>query len=248
MSAEIYFSNNYRDLCERQGTGAGFQFEFSCNRCADTWRSKFEAYTSGRMASWVGKGANAAWSVLGRATSGVTSAADGLAGAGYGNARDAAFQRAITNAEGHFNRCPRCTNYVCQRCWNADQGICLTCAPDTAAEALAAQQRGLNDMVAERAYSVGQQAGEQFDVNTPASWSARSAAPRPTARPSVRAVAISSPSRTPAAPATRTCPRVRSSARGAAPAADPARTGVSYPSPRAHTAPDFRLPRHRTGM
>lgn len=167
MSAEIYFSNNYRDLCERQGTGAGFQFEFSCNRCADTWRSKFEAYTSGRMASWVGKGANAAWSVLGRATSGVTSAADGLAGAGYGNARDAAFQRAITNAEGHFNRCPRCTNYVCQRCWNADQGICLTCAPDTAAEALAAQRRGLNDMVAERAYSVGQQAGEQFDVNTP---------------------------------------------------------------------------------
>jgi hypothetical protein len=167
VSAEIYFSNNYRDLCEEHGTGAGFQFEFSCARCYDTWRSPFEAYASGRVASWVGKGVNAAWGLLGRTGSGMSSAADGLAGAGYGSSRDAAFKRAIDNAQGHFNRCPRCTNYVCHRCWNAGQGLCLTCSPDTAAEAVAAQQRGLNDMVSQRAYEVGQQAGGQFDVNAP---------------------------------------------------------------------------------
>jgi hypothetical protein len=164
VTAEIYFSNNYRDLCEEHGTGAGFQFEFHCNRCQDTWRSPFEAYAGGRMASWVGKGVNAAWGMLGRTGSGVSSAADGLAGAGYGSARDSAFQRAISTAQGHFNRCPRCTHYVCNRCWNAGQGICLTCAPDTAAEAVAARQRGLNDMVSERAYGAGQSAGAQFDT------------------------------------------------------------------------------------
>ena len=167
MSSEIYFSSNYRDLCQEHGTGAGFQFEFSCNRCQDTWRSPFEAYTSARVAGWVGKGVSAAWGALGRTGSGAASAADGLAGAGYGGARDTAFQRAISNAQGHFNRCPRCTNYVCNRCWNAGQGICLTCAPDTAAEALAAQQRGLNEAVAERAYAVGQNAGQGFDVSAP---------------------------------------------------------------------------------
>ncbi|MBD0739907.1 zinc ribbon domain-containing protein [Streptomyces sp. CBMA29] len=167
MSSEIYFSNNYRDLCQEHGTGAGFQFEFSCRRCQDTWRSAFEPYTSGRVAGWLGKGVNAAYGMLGRGGYGMSSAADGLAGAGFGSARDKSFQRAITNAEGHFNRCPRCTDYVCNRCWNAAQGICLNCAPDTAAEALAAQQRGLNDMVSERAYTVGQQNGQAFDVTAP---------------------------------------------------------------------------------
>lgn len=165
--AEIYFSNNYRDLCEENGTGAGFQFEFSCGRCYDTWRSPFEPYAGARMASWVNKGVNAAWGFLGRTGSGVSSAADGLAGAGFGSARDSAFQRAVSNAQGHFNRCPRCTHYVCNRCWNAGQGICLNCAPDTAAEAVAARQRGLNDMVADRAYAAGQQAGTGFDTAAP---------------------------------------------------------------------------------
>ena len=167
MSSEIYFSNNYRDLCERYGTGAGFQFEFSCSRCNDTWRSPFEAYVGGRAAGWANKAAGVAWGLFGRAGNEVSTAVDGLAGAGYGNARDAAFQRAIDNAKGHFNRCARCTSYVCGRCWNAGQGLCLNCAPDTAAEALAAQQRGLNDMVSQRAYSAGQQNGQSYDVDTP---------------------------------------------------------------------------------
>ncbi|MFB6962986.1 zinc ribbon domain-containing protein [Streptomyces sp. NPDC057611] len=168
MSTEIYFNNNHRDLCEQHGTGAGFQFEFYCSRCSDTWRSPFEPFRAGQMAGWLSRGANAAWSVIGGgAARGVSDAADGLAGANYGTQRDAAFTRAIANAQGHFDRCPRCTAYVCGRCWNAGLGLCLTCSPDTAAEAQAAQQRGLNDMAAQRAYDAGQQRGQDYDVSTP---------------------------------------------------------------------------------
>ena len=168
MGTEIYFSNNHRDLCVQQGTGAGFQFEFSCSRCWDTWRSPFEPFRAGQMAGWLSRGVNAAWSVIGGSTGqSVTNAADGLAGANFGSQRDAAFTRAIERAQGHFNRCPRCTSYGCARCGTQGQGLCLTCSPDTAAEAQAAQQRGLNDMVAQRAYDVGQQQGTGYDVTTP---------------------------------------------------------------------------------
>ncbi|MCC9307604.1 zinc ribbon domain-containing protein [Kitasatospora sp. RB6PN24] len=167
MSTEISFSNNYRDLCEQHGTGAGFQFEFSCQRCWDTWRSPFEAFTAGRAAGWVGKGVSAAWNLLGGNGSTISNAADGLAGAGWGSSRDAAFQRAVAAAQQHFHRCARCTHHVCDKCWNAAQGLCLACAPDTAAEAEAARHRGLNDQVTERAYAAGQQQGAGWDVTAP---------------------------------------------------------------------------------
>lgn len=168
VSGEIYFSNNHRDLCVERGTGAGFQFEFSCGRCYDTWRSPFEAFRAGQVAGWVSKGMNAAWSVIGgAATRGASEAADGLAGHSYGGQKDAAFSRAIANAEGHFNRCPRCTSHVRDRCWNPGQGLCLHCSPDTAAEAQAARQRGLNDMAGQRAYDEGRRRGSSYDATTP---------------------------------------------------------------------------------
>lgn len=164
MSSEIYFSNNYRDLCDQHGTGAGFQFEFHCSRCFDTWRSPFENFTAGRMASWLSRGVTAAWSVIGgRAGSGMSSAADGLAGASWGGTREAAFQRAVDTARGHFNRCGRCSSYVCDRCWNPEHGLCLNCAPDTAAEAEAARRRGINDMASQQAYAQGQVQGKDYD-------------------------------------------------------------------------------------
>ncbi|MFE9427155.1 zinc ribbon domain-containing protein [Kitasatospora sp. NPDC006697] len=164
MSSEISFNNNYRDLSEQHGTGAGFQFEFNCQRCWDTWRSPFEAFTTGRAAGWINKGIGAAYNLFGGNASTISNAADGLAGAGYGNAHDAAFQRAITTSQQHFHRCARCTHHVCDKCWNTAKGLCLGCAPDTAAEAEAARQRGLNDQVTERAYAAGQQAGSGYDV------------------------------------------------------------------------------------
>ncbi|MCC3769650.1 zinc ribbon domain-containing protein [Streptomyces sp. UNOC14_S4] len=167
MSTEIYFASNYRDLCEHYGTAAGFQFEFSCWRCHDTWRSPFEPYHSGRLASWLSRAVGMATGAFGRVGSGVSTAVDGLAGSGWSGARESALARAVESAKAHFNRCGRCSVYVCRRCWNPEQGLCLTCAPDTAGEMMAAQQRGLNDMVSQQAYDRGQKHGHDFDAATP---------------------------------------------------------------------------------
>jgi len=163
-SSEIYFSNNYRDLCEQYGTGAGFQFEFSCHRCQDTWRSAFQPYAGGRVAGWLDKAAGTAWGALGRSTSEASQAISGMVGAHWGPAKDSAFQKAISEADGHFHRCARCTTHVCGSCWDAAQGLCLTCAPDTAAEVAAARQRGLNDAATQRAYAVGESRGGEVEV------------------------------------------------------------------------------------
>ncbi|MFC5907265.1 double zinc ribbon domain-containing protein [Streptacidiphilus monticola] len=164
---EIYFSNNYRDLCEQNGTGAGFQFEFSCARCYDTWRSAFRPYTAGRVTGWVDRAVSSAWGAFGRAGSEASSALGGIVGANWGPAKDNAFKDAVHDAAAHFNRCPRCTHYVCGRCWNAGQGLCLNCAPDTAAEVAAAAQRGLNDAASQSAYEAGSSRGAAYDVNRP---------------------------------------------------------------------------------
>ena len=65
-----------------------------------------------------------------------------MAEAGYGRARDEAFRAAVESAKQHFHRCPRCSNYFCDRCWNIDKGLCLSCAPDTEAEIEAARAEG----------------------------------------------------------------------------------------------------------
>jgi hypothetical protein len=166
LSSEIYFNDNYRDLSQQSGISAGFQFEFSCQRCHDTWRSPFEGYAGARMAGWLNRGASAASGLLGRLGGDVSSAADGLAGAGWGHARDTSLRRAVATAQSHFSRCPRCTSHVCARCWNAQQGLCLVCAPDTAAELAASRQRGLNDEVSERGYAAGRQQGGGVDVQS----------------------------------------------------------------------------------
>lgn len=168
MSGETAFSRNYRDLSRQNGTDAGFQFEFSCTRCRDTWRSPFEPYASGRAAGWLQRTAGGAGRLLGgNAVNGhaLSRAADGLAGAGWGSARDAAFQRAVEAGQQRFKRCARCTNPVCDQCWNEEIGLCLRCAPDTSAEAGAARQRGLNQRASQRAQQVGESEGDRYDVD-----------------------------------------------------------------------------------
>ena len=41
---------NYRDISPASGdVGAGFQFEFNCESCGDTWKSPFKPYRAGQM-------------------------------------------------------------------------------------------------------------------------------------------------------------------------------------------------------
>lgn len=100
MSDDLHFSSNYRDLCQQNGTGAGFQFEFYCQGCSDTWRSPFAPYRSGQASGWMRELGSFASNLLGGIGGSLDEAVDGLAKAGWGTSRDAAFKDAITAAQG----------------------------------------------------------------------------------------------------------------------------------------------------
>ncbi len=159
---EFKFADNYNDLCRRDGVEAGFQFEFFCERCNDTWRSAFVPYRSGQASGWLGKASGLLGGVLG----GVGEAVEGLAQAGYGKARDEEFVKAIESAKKHFHRCAKCSQYVCDRCFNTGNGLCRTCAPDAQVEIEAAKAQGEVYGAGEKAVLEGIQRGKKLDVKT----------------------------------------------------------------------------------
>jgi hypothetical protein len=166
MSDDLHFADNFRDLSIQSGTGAGFQFEFYCECCNDTWRSPFEPYKSGRASGWMQEASGLLGNLLGGVGYSVDNAVDGLARAGWGTARDDAFRHAIDAAKRHFHRCAQCHNYACDRCWSEDAGLCQRCAPDLAASVQVARQEGRRETAMERAREVGAGLGAGVDVTT----------------------------------------------------------------------------------
>jgi hypothetical protein len=158
--SEIKFSKNFSDQSVRSGANAGFQFEFYCERCADKWRTEFAPYVGGQASSWMARAAGMFGGLLGNASS----AAEGLALAGYGKAHDQAFAKSVEEAKAHFHRCAKCLGYVCDRCWNTDKGLCLHCAPAAKVEIEAARAEGEVQTARERAVVEGKQRGEKLDV------------------------------------------------------------------------------------
>src|SRR5512138_2127668 len=69
-----------------------------------------------------------------------------------GSARDKALARAVEEMTPHFAQCHRCGRWVCRRvCWNAERGLCTTCAPrldqEIAGMQAAAQASQLNEKI-----------------------------------------------------------------------------------------------------
>jgi len=166
MNDDLHFANNYRDECIQYGTGAGFQFEFYCQCCNDTWRSPFEPYRSGQASGWVQQASGLLGNLLGSVGYNLDNAAEGLASAGWGTARDTAFKQAIAAAQAHFHRCAHCHRYVCDRCWNVASGLCMDCAPDLAAEVQAARHAGTVEAATEAARTAGAALGAKVDTTT----------------------------------------------------------------------------------
>jgi hypothetical protein len=162
----LWFSNNHRDYSNQYGNDAGFEFEFYCQRCSDTWRSGFEPYKAARAAGWIRRAANMAHGATSSIGWDVANGVDGLVESGWHKARDASFKEAIVAAEGHFNRCGRCASYVCARCYSPDRGLCTNCAPDLAAEVEAARTHGMVDAATMRAREVGAGLAAEVDVET----------------------------------------------------------------------------------
>lgn len=160
LMSEMKFADNYTDLSRERGVNAGFQFEFYCERCHDTWRTDFVPYRSGQASGWLGKISGVLGGVLGS----VGDTVEGLAEAGWGKARDGAFKEAVEQAKGHFHRCARCYQYVCDKCWNMGSGLCMNCAPDVEAEIEAARREGMVYAAGEKAALEGIRRGKQKDV------------------------------------------------------------------------------------
>ncbi|MFC4763002.1 zinc ribbon domain-containing protein [Dyella koreensis] len=166
MSDDLHFSNNYHDLSQQYGTGAGFQFEFYCQSCSDTWRSPFAPYRSGQASGWMREIGSLASNLLGGLGGSLDNAVEGIAKAGWGTSRDAAFKEAITAAENHFHRCASCHHYVCDRCFSTDSGLCQTCAPDISTQVQAARHQGKLEAAKDNARELGKSQAGQVDIAT----------------------------------------------------------------------------------
>lgn len=133
MAELISFTRNYED----HSNDSGFQFEFFCDRCGDGYRSSFVQSKSGTASSALEMASSLFGGIFGAASS----ASSRVREAAWGRERDDAFKAAINEVKPLFKRCPRCTHYVCESCWNEEAGLCMDCAPKMAGELAATRAR-----------------------------------------------------------------------------------------------------------
>jgi membrane protease subunit (stomatin/prohibitin family) len=157
MSA-IHVRDNYHDI----STTSGFQFEFHCERCRDVWRSPFDRYAAGTVESALG----AAESLLGGFFGSARHAVGNLTSAGYSRAKDGALRAAVQQATDHFHRCPRCAQNMCDGCWNADEGVCVSCVPRLDAELAAIQREAKLHRAREVAYEQATVSAADLEART----------------------------------------------------------------------------------
>ena len=132
MAERTPFTRNYSDL----STERGFQFEFSCDRCGNGYRTKFRPSATGAVSEVL----DAASSILGGFFSTASNVGNRVHGAAWERAREEALVQAIEEMRPEFVQCPKCQSWVCRNtCWNNKRGLCKNCAPDLAVEMSAAQ-------------------------------------------------------------------------------------------------------------
>ncbi len=131
MSGITSFTRNYTDLSDENG----YQFEFRCDICGSGYRSSFVRSNLGTAGNLL-RGAS---SILGGQLWGASNAADSVRDIADRGARDQALQQAMNEVMPHFTRCPRCSHWVDETCWNEERGLCIYDAPKLATEMEAAR-------------------------------------------------------------------------------------------------------------
>ena len=132
------FTRNYED----NSTEAGFQFTFYCDLCEDGYKSSFiesDTYKKGRGLRGLAQGAGVLGSLLGgrlgslgysleRGGNVLSDRFEGMSPE-WQKEHEKAFGRAKNEAQQHFHRCHGCRKWVCDSCYNEDEGLCTECAP-----------------------------------------------------------------------------------------------------------------------
>lgn len=132
------FTRNYED----NSTEAGFQFTFYCDNCHDGYRSSFiesETYTKGKSLRGLATGASILGGLFGGRMSSIGYSAERATNIlserfedrspEWQKEHENAFEQAQNEAYRHFHRCHSCHQYVCDACFNEDEGLCVECAP-----------------------------------------------------------------------------------------------------------------------
>ncbi len=134
MSEIIRFTDNIQDLSNEQG----FQFEFSCERCGNGYRSPYQANRAEQ-----GRGLlRGVGSLFGGKLQQLSSASQQLQWDRGTNskAKDKAMKEAVEAVADQFHQCRGCSDWVCGPvCWNHDIGQCLRCSPHIVDEISKAQ-------------------------------------------------------------------------------------------------------------
>jgi hypothetical protein len=115
---------NYRDI-GKSGSDlrAGFQFEFHCQICSQTWQSPYRPYRRAQLSGLMYR-----LSRLLNDRGMLFRASNSMANFGEQGARDSALQDALALAEQRYTECPECHKAVDEECWNARAGLCRLCA------------------------------------------------------------------------------------------------------------------------
>ena len=154
------FTRNYNDLSSE----SGFQFEFFCDCCGNGYKSTFVESTTygqrnkserfGRMASGLGgllggKANDLGWA-LERGSDFINSKFSGDSPQ-WRKEQEEAFDKAQAEVRGQFKKCPACNSWVCNDCWNVDEGLCTNCAPREASYVAQARNRAMQRNIDEAA-------------------------------------------------------------------------------------------------
>ena len=132
------FTRNHNDL----STEAGFQFEFYCDCCGNGYKSTFQesgTYDARQRTDRLGRGAGMLGGLLGgrlgdlgwaaeRASDVIRDRLD-QSSPQWRREQEAAFDAAQEEVRPYFRKCPSCSKWVCEDCWNEDEGLCVDCAP-----------------------------------------------------------------------------------------------------------------------
>lgn len=156
------FTRNFNDM----STEAGFQFEFYCDCCGNGVKSTFKPSTTygkrkktegfGRMASSLGSFLGGKVGELGWALeNGSNIVGDRLNDMSpqWRKEQESAFDSAQEEVRGMFSKCPSCNKWVCEDCWNEEEGLCTECAPREASYVAKAKSRAMQRNIDEAADS-----------------------------------------------------------------------------------------------
>ena len=124
---------NFRDISTNPGeVGAGFQFEFTCESCGDSWKSPFKPYRAGQAAGLFRR-----FGYIFNEFAKISAVSDIVFKIGCASGttiettgakpRAEALEEAMAMARQRYDQCSSCHTWVCANCYNESSRVCIKC-------------------------------------------------------------------------------------------------------------------------